>query len=340
MDVTMDTDNTSAPNTTTPTEDREGAVLMGVITAAALFTNTFTLILFTKVKLNSFDIYLINLLIVNLLYLVIACPLDMVHRLHLFNWPLSDITCSVYLYTLWTLQYLLPYVHLLISFSRVWAVAFPVHYSRTATISRSVGLCAAVWLLAHVITLPGLLLDEWLYRRPINVYGCQVNLDTVWSQKIWLQFLQIQGAMCEALLLLVYPYIRFKKRQRDKLANARQNSRMGSENRSREHMQLVAKNHSGECHSDGSMAATASKSSQSSYAFLLLTLLTFSLFLLWTPNIAYFLLLSVADIPYDPVVANVVILLFNVQIILDPVLFFLAMGHLRTAASDMLRKVF
>ncbi|XP_055337901.1 probable G-protein coupled receptor No18 [Paramacrobiotus metropolitanus] len=327
-------------------------ILMTLINAAALLANLSTLLLFLRLRLTSFDVFLANLLLVNLLYLVSACPLDTLHSLYDPHWPLSDALCTVYLYSLWLFQYLQVHAHVLISVTRVWAVRAPVAYRRHATVPRAVGLCAAAWCLAHILTLPGILRDALVFRRPLEHFGCQVNVDTaVASQRYWLLFLQVQATACEAVVMVSYWLIWYTRRQRRKIRPRRsvwshssrdtgnvelETTPSGNEKAVADGSTLPPKKMScpvsnGPSSPGRTLQERKASASGGPSGFCLMTLLTGSLFVCWTPNIVYFLIISfVGDGIYDLMMANAVTVLFNVQTLMDPFLFTLALSHLRT----------
>lgn len=201
------------PNATNSAEWSGSVILTTIVTCSILLLNISVLPLFLKVKWIDFYAYLINLLLANILFNILASPLEIINNLYPVWW-LPEITCSFYLYVSWVLAYVPTYGHVLITANRLWAVTFPISYSRNATTRTAVILCICSWMLAHIFVLPGILFDRIYYKLPIDNDRCVVNVRTApTSQGSWLLFLQVQCLVCELVIIFAYLYVWYRIKQ-------------------------------------------------------------------------------------------------------------------------------
>lgn len=217
-------DNITTPysNTTVSAEWRASLILSTIITSSILLLNISALPLFLKAKWNNFYAYLINLLLANIMFNALASPLEIINSLYPVWW-LEESMCSFYLYASWVLAYVSPYAHILITANRLWAVTFPISYRRNATTKTAVILCLGSWVLAHIFTLPGILMDRIYHKLPIDEHGCVVNVTTALLQRSWLLFLQLQVFLCEVLIIAAYPYIWYRLKNSRRVSTLRIN---------------------------------------------------------------------------------------------------------------------
>ena len=119
--------------TTTNTSNNETSTLSGQQWSMFTIVNIITLItgvlsngtvlfVFLKnrtLRTSAFNIYVMNLVIVNLSWTLIQCPLDFISNLHGGAWTLSEQACQVYLYAYWILILLIENSHMLIAINRI-----------------------------------------------------------------------------------------------------------------------------------------------------------------------------------------------------------------------------
>lgn len=80
----------------------------------------------------------------------------------------------------------------------------------------SVCMCAVAWAAAHLIALPGMIMDDVYYRLPEDANGCTMNT-AVPAQGDWLLVVQFVSAAGELCVLISFPLIWYKERTRKKV---------------------------------------------------------------------------------------------------------------------------
>lgn len=163
-----------------------------------------------------FNIYLINLSLANFVYFAVEGPLDIINKIY-ETWWLGSRWCTLYMYGLWLLSLVQFLTHPLIAVNRLWAIALPLAYRKYHSTRTAVFLCLLTWIVAHLVALPGVMLDAEYYRKPLNSSdGCAINPD-VRNQGIWMTSVQFISVLSEAVILGVFPVIWLKQQTRKKV---------------------------------------------------------------------------------------------------------------------------
>lgn len=166
--------------------------------------------------------------------------------------------------------------------------------------------------------LPGYIADALWYRKLAHAQSCFLNAD---AQKEWSNTVQfIVYVLPEITVLAIYPYIWYRQKKRKKLrapkvAPSDISNAIGAVTAASD---IVSRDPGETNHSTGGENIRGRK--PSSNAFTVLTLLTASVFLTWTPQTMYYSILSLVAIE-SATTFEVTNILFNVQPILNPILF-------------------
>ncbi|XP_055334061.1 alpha-2B adrenergic receptor-like [Paramacrobiotus metropolitanus] len=151
-----------------------------------------------------FNIYLINVITSNIVFALLENPLDILNSISSYWW-LGNTWCTVYLYAINVSCGIVMQSHMLMTTNRIWAVTFPHSYRQHHSVRSAALLVIAVWLLVHIVSLPGLIMDATLYRLPIATTGCIINTVEmpVWSVMMQLIIFTVPN-LC---IIVAYPYL-------------------------------------------------------------------------------------------------------------------------------------
>ncbi|XP_055342575.1 alpha-2Da adrenergic receptor-like [Paramacrobiotus metropolitanus] len=307
---------------------RSNAVAALIMFILALITNTVGLLLFAVkfgIAANSFNIYIISLLTANILYPGLGSVLDVINDLFSV-WFLGWSWCTVYLYIGWTIPTVQIFMHLVITVNRGCAAAFPIRYRQYHSQRVAVALSAGAWLAGHTLVLPGIILDATYYRLSTDetVKICHLDASVTIGQKTWMMINLFTACAALFIIVAMFPYFLYVKHR----------------SRKKVHHNLSTISRISRTHDPPSAypAAQATRLSdnetfqegyrKSNKSIVLLTTLTTSLFLFWTPSVVFFALVPFQD-EYNDVVGNVCTILLNCQHVLDPILFALALRERR-----------
>ncbi|GAV06035.1 hypothetical protein RvY_16074 [Ramazzottius varieornatus] len=287
---------------------------------------------------TAFNVYIINLSMANLIETFMMMPLNIATYLR-SHWWLGSTACSVFIYGL-SLQAVAINSHLLITINRMWAVSAPVSYRTYHRKKVSICLCIFIWLYVHVVHTPGYVIDAVYYRPPVEI-GCFVN---GMMQYGWFHAMQFCLFKIPVLAIICcYPYVAYKSLKARTFRSVHPttvSAMTGSDTRA------VKGPTSG--HHDG-MGLTAdvaqdmlvvlhnrrAESSRRRGAFLLLSVMTLSMLVFWTPSAVYYTVVSFGHVNWPAVeqAANIMCLL---ETIADPICFTLALKEVREAVKGLL----
>ncbi|XP_055341859.1 probable G-protein coupled receptor No18 [Paramacrobiotus metropolitanus] len=250
---------------------------------------------------SSFKPYIANLLLANLSLAVFENPLDILLELSCQHWTLSWAICDLYLYCNYVITAWAIHAHLLITVNRLWALVFPYSYRDQHIISTSFLFIGGALVYVHIWSVPGLVLDSVFYRSMND--ECEVNND---AQRTWALALQICLFLAPIVFVAgAYMYIIDRQRMRWK-------TRPGTRE-----APLSQKPTDGK--SSDPPAAQKNTRQQNNQAFLILTLLTCSVVITWTPY-QVCQLLQILDMTVADDVIGALDVLWIIQSVLDPVL--------------------
>ncbi|XP_055347528.1 5-hydroxytryptamine receptor 1B-like [Paramacrobiotus metropolitanus] len=141
--------------------------------------NAFLLIvLLTARTLHTpFTIYLVNLVIATLLFIILFEPISIMYSLDAFRSRLGEKVCGLFKYATYNLPDVIVQTHIVITLNRVWAILKPHHYQRRHSRKLAIGFCLWTWVYPHVIVVPGLILDATVYNIPVTqISFCMLNM--------------------------------------------------------------------------------------------------------------------------------------------------------------------
>ncbi|OQV11952.1 hypothetical protein BV898_13747 [Hypsibius exemplaris] len=287
---------------------------------------------------TSFNIYLMNLATANFLYALIQNPPDVIN--HLYNgWFLGSFYCSVLIFGLYIFEAGIRNCHILISLNRIWAVFWPHSYRTYHKKRVACLLCLAGWVEVQFIILPGYILDAMYYRSTAIGASCGLNAMAQWEWSVAIQFTVYNMGLY--LMWISYPIIWYKRRQRQRnqIVPSRQpaQSSQGTGARSVRSVRTNQDATDNDTVDDEEETAKTTRSGNqsgplakktSSKAFTILTVLTISVTVCWTPILCYYTITLWMPVN-NPILLEVGTVLFALQSVLDPVLFIIALPDLR-----------
>lgn len=191
-------------------------ITLTVNLVAMILNGALLLIFMRNQKLRTpFGKLLMNLLFANFTYTMCTGFLNFIANLYSIWW-LDYHWCTFYLYGSYCFTFVVVFSHVLITCDRLWAVTFPVSFSRNFTHKAANIMCVLPWLLSNLLVLPGISLESMFYRRvPLELHGCNVNL-TVFQLKVWTFACTLLSFLCTIVILGAYPYIYVKEQRRTK----------------------------------------------------------------------------------------------------------------------------
>ncbi|XP_055345950.1 5-hydroxytryptamine receptor 1D-like [Paramacrobiotus metropolitanus] len=274
-----------------------------------------------------FYIYLANLLFANLVFAIMNNPLDILNLIYP-SWWLGNTACTVYLYSMYVVDGIMMHAHVLIAINRVWAVTFHISYTRRNTVRTALYCCLASCIYVHAVCLPYVVLDALYYRLPIETAGCLINTEALQFWSLLTQFLIYTLPI--VFIVAVYPYLVYKRRARRIAANIvapETDQTPASEKVEAGTVEVLPKN--------GTYNAKGGKR-----GFRVLTALTFSVTLLWTPSCIFFNVNCFIDISDQTLLMQIVLVMFASEAVLDPLLFALVLDDVRDFIVGLVRALF
>ncbi|XP_055353624.1 5-hydroxytryptamine receptor 1A-beta-like [Paramacrobiotus metropolitanus] len=261
---------------------------------------------------GSFKPYIANLLLANLAMAILENPLDILFELSCDRWTLSWAACDFFLYCNYVFAGWEMHAHLLITVNRLWAMIFPYNYRHRHTMTTSFVLTTGAFIYVHAWILPGLVRDSLFFR--IMGRECEVNGD---AQRPWQ--LMVQTFLFLAPIAFVAgSYVCLVVRQRMRLKTRPDAPEIELQSRPTDN------GTSGEA-----PAALKKTRRQNSRAFFILTLLTCSLVVTWTPY-QVCQLLQIGGVTVNDDVVGALDVLWIIQSILDPLLSTSIVSDVRT----------
>ncbi|XP_055348845.1 probable G-protein coupled receptor No18 [Paramacrobiotus metropolitanus] len=331
-------------NVTNPTISWTFVPILGVIVLPlTVLFNGLILILFTidSNLRTPFNVYLANLLFANILYAVPVIPLDILNSLFR-RWDLGSAACDVYIYSSYLMATVTAHCHLLITLNRLWAVQWPLSYAQRHSTKLAVGICAGMWLYVNAGLLPGIVLYFMKYQKPVNSFGCDLLLagDALAGFRYFNQLYLFD--LVNLVIPAVYPYLWYRRRKIHPVEGVRYavTSENQPSNEAGTGATRKSKGHDGRyavaSENQPSETGGARKVKGHGRAFAVLTILTASITVCWTPAAVFFTVSMFTDVSSWPTVIYIVRGLFAVQPVLDPILFAMTLPDLRNALQSRL----
>ncbi|XP_055331631.1 uncharacterized protein LOC129583723 [Paramacrobiotus metropolitanus] len=323
------TTNWTAANATFCSQDDPawtGSVIFeAAATVLAIILNTAELIVFLHYDhlQTAFTLNIMALLASNIVLCVMNYPLDIIGNLYTCWW-LSMPACNLYLYGNWVLAGGMMYMHVLITANRIWAMQFPLSYKRQHGSSHRSGflLILLTWLFVHAICLPGVILDALYFRQSLST-GCGINGE---AQVAWINTAQLLiYDMPVVFIAGAYPFLVYKQVQRQSRTNERRASCMMPST-----MNLQAASGNGPISSHGHKNLKLLLSREATRAFLVLTVLSASVCICWTPSQVYWTIRLINPaIELPDTFYKIEAALYVLQSVMDPILFAVTFKDLR-----------
>ncbi|XP_055348021.1 uncharacterized protein LOC129595132 [Paramacrobiotus metropolitanus] len=308
---------------------------------------------------NPFMIYLINLLLNNMVYGLLANIMNILVSLHgdSYHW-MDKSVCGLYLYANYTGVGIVMNCHALVTLNRIWAIVFPVSYRNRHTPRIAVLLCVSVFAYVHIFILSG-----------IVKHSVEDHLICDWQLRMLMSWRHaIQLLVYDAPLLFqlgAYPFLFYKRRQFMQKTQKEEMQRRASKREKETNFlevprQMPLRSQSVTCETEErremfkrskSLSVTYRKDAliirrmqsnpDGSYGFLVLTLLTISVLICWAAPHAFWTILQFKELPENIAYlfgAMIPSILYPVQAVADPILFALALPDLRRVLCRYCKK--
>ncbi|XP_055332186.1 D(1A) dopamine receptor-like [Paramacrobiotus metropolitanus] len=308
---------------------------------AFMLNATVLSVIFTQRSLRSkpFSVYQMHLTLVNVLCVLLHDPL---HIMAVVDgiWWMGDISCNIYQYSVHIIWPATTHTHLLISVNRIWAMLFPFSYRRVHSATVAVVLCLVMWLYLHALLLPRNILDALYYRRPVLENGCNMNVAPQRTLSIVLQFICFD--MPAIIIIGSYPYV-FLKHLSHRAGSTTKVKKTESRNCVPVNTNLISPmaaptSITGREEKDVAKASTSPiKTGRQTHGFLVLSLLTVSVLICWAPLLTYYSILQFVSFDVSLLLKSANIL-YNLQLVTDPVILVFAQSSLRNACGQKLRR--
>ncbi|XP_055349766.1 uncharacterized protein LOC129596492 [Paramacrobiotus metropolitanus] len=263
-------------------------------------TSMLSVFIFHPSLRTSFTVYIMALLSCNIFYSAGEYPLEIL-RLTYPQWWMSERACGFYLYHIWVFCAVSMHMHVLITINRLWALFYPVSYRQRHSSKVAVLMCLGMVGYVHVICFPVYIIDQLYYRRPADQFGCVLNIK---EQNVYGTVANIMVGMGSTMHL------------------------RGSTMNFRGDFSLTSHGHKSG-HSPSHKSNRKPNHGDHLRPFLVLTLLTVSVLVCWTPDQTYWTIACFMQMMDLPVLRNFTMVLFALQAVLDPILFAMSLASFR-----------
>ncbi|XP_055354499.1 G-protein coupled receptor 183-like [Paramacrobiotus metropolitanus] len=270
------------------------------VAIVGLISNSLVLLVFLirKELLTSFNLYLANLLLGNILYILSGALFDIVSGLYP-AWWLGPSWCIWYTYGIWTLAGIPIFSHLSIALNRIWALYAPLAYRGAQSMKASLLVCTTVWAAAHALSLP-IVVTKAVYYSDI----CNPNAEESQFLHVWELLIFVVNMVCVSMIIMTAPLVLCRLQWRIRVMAGNDPLQRPRTEESIRKLQTVV--------------------------FLILTM---SIFIFWTPLL---FALTVANfVEVNAELISGLAILYNVQMFMDPILFICTMKGLRIALMSL-----
>ncbi|XP_055344563.1 neuropeptide FF receptor 1-like [Paramacrobiotus metropolitanus] len=300
-------------NCTTTTASRWTFVprFLLAINAITLLLNIGVLVPFVVCRhlRSCFAVYIITLLLANVVFCLTNNWMVIVDQTTP-RWPLSEAACTLHMYTSWVFEGVTMHVHVLITLNRIWAVYFPHSYRSKHTVRAALLMVLLMFAYVHVVALPGVVLDA-INHRTSEFCSLNTNELPLWTAVVMIViYLGPIGFMGGA-----YPFLLMRYQHRRRVSIGPSLQRQWRQSLSEGHFNYRTTDHR--------------------RGFLVLTAMTISVVVCWTPLQAYFTVAVFINVDL-PLLRQVAYGLYSVQGALDPVLIIMTMRDLRLTIKKQL----
>ncbi|OWA51904.1 hypothetical protein BV898_16365 [Hypsibius exemplaris] len=273
-----------------------------------------------RTLLSPFSIQIIALLVLNFISAITQWTLSAVAILFSARgkWTLGSGTCDLYLFSNAVVSALIMNTHGLLALNRTWAVLHPFSYRRLLSQRRALQIVAGLFALIILGLFPFWLMDAVIYRLPLPVQGCTMNVAaqaaynvtaallfyTLPVVVVWVAFIVVVGHKVAKVRRKHLHRVRpVKESADDKATNRPTTQQRGLDAEERQRVKRSRWQ-----------------------SFLVLILLTVSVTVCYGPRIIYAALRLFIPSISHPLFFQVASMLFAWQIVLDPILLSLTIG--------------
>ncbi|XP_055344230.1 N-arachidonyl glycine receptor-like [Paramacrobiotus metropolitanus] len=274
-----------------------------------------------------FTVYVMNLLTINILFAGLDMPFATIFTA-LPSWFPGWRVCAVYQYMLYPLAACQLWSQTLVTINRIWAAFHPFSYRSVHSFRIALTTCATVWLITHIVGLPYVVLDVVWHRTPAP-YHCALNEA---AQPVTARaFELVMIDLTVVIIWAAYPLLFWKlwQRLRKKAKIAIPSTRM---------VNVTVRTDGSDPNNfgDGVYAQRRmSRRKETSKSISMLSMLTVSTSVCYTPFHAFFFALAWTAIQPSFLWFNVASMLYIIQPLLDPVFFIIGLDNLRVSLTQM-----
>ncbi|XP_055340586.1 alpha-2B adrenergic receptor-like [Paramacrobiotus metropolitanus] len=263
-------------------------------------------------QVTPFSVYLVGLFIMNVIYCSMCTPLEIASELY-GDWWMGHWACNFYNYFEFVISLGPVMLHALIAVSRIWAVAYPVSYREKHTYKIAILLSALGFGYAHIVDVPGYVIDMLYYHLPEKEYGCRLHTAVMreWSRA--------ESVMCRLspllLIMLAYVYVTaaiWRRKRRRTAATYARNYELNT--------LPVNSTETAVVQEAQSVTTVCKHPVKEVKASLILTLTAISVMICWLPADAMFVAYLFFGIPFSTTTFTVVMLLYSIQGVFDPLM--------------------
>ena len=261
----------------------------------------------------------------NVAYTMLANPLNIISYLH-ESWTLGRFLCTFHQYALWVLQGQTMHFHLLITINRIWAITFPLSYRNCHSKKVAYIITFAAIVYVHLFCVPGVLVEVAYSRLDLEKFGCSFDGKPIesWQKTVMI----IIYDMPIFLMGAVYPFLWYKQKKINAAVSAHlHQSRKGS-HIEMDHISTSGPRKYGSEHGE--------RKSSSRKSFVVLTALTMSEIICWSPLHGYYTAVTFFRVENN-LFRNIAEVMFSLQAVFDPILIVITMGDLRRKVLSFFR---
>ncbi|XP_055348564.1 probable G-protein coupled receptor No18 [Paramacrobiotus metropolitanus] len=284
---------------------------------------------------TSFTIYLMFLFCANIIYALGGYPLEVLRQGFPNRWFLSHAACAFYIYQVWVFCPVAMHLHVLITLNRLWAISFPVSYKNIHSEKVAVLICAGTFVYVHLVCLPLVVLDLKYHHLSDERYGCMLNTA---AQNVYTTVVAIVSTDVPIVVVVgAYPFLWYKHLKRKKIGTAKPS-------RVEVHQTVGAATGVVSAIEPPAVVPNVLKrksafrriEASSARPFVVLTLLTVSVLVCWTPDQVMWTMSCFNAANDAPGLRYTTSVLFTLQAALDPILFALSLRTFRKMLSRLI----
>ncbi|OWA51983.1 hypothetical protein BV898_16440 [Hypsibius exemplaris] len=300
------------------------------ISILGLIFNAGALFLFIKKRHSStpFDIYVINLLGVNIICLFTQYPLSVISNLYPYGWHLGGPACTLYMYCLAILNAGIIHIHALISINRAWAIVHPISFRTAHTNRTTVMICVIMWIYIHVAEGSYLLIDTLHYRLDVRSYGCRFNHNAHGAWANVADIVMFIVPLCG--IVLSFPVVMASKAHRDRKRRTAP-QRLSDRSTAANQGHVIPTEGTDGCPRSQTRIVIGNDTRQrkASNKYLVFTAMTASVIVCSAPDLIYYLLVGFVPKFWNHTFYQVAGLVYSCETVVDPILFVVALDKLR-----------